>query len=644
MDGLMPVADARAEALGMDNVVGAASAFTPARAAHLRSLGLLGVPGGGGGSAEVANVGDYADFIANACGAAGSADALAVALAAVVAPVTGTSPAATTAHAAARAAGAAALEAARILIDALDSASIQWLVQQRDAMRAATMPVGGAQLGALAARAPAAAAQAAAERAAAAAAAAATAGVAPGGVTAPVSADAIAQQVAAMLRTQLGLPGGAASTTGAARAPVTPIPFALPPSGVASPPAAAPSTSAAAAPSPFPALDTFACEPVVDMASAIAAVEELGNGDAQRFCDLVLKEDGDAFNLGSALGLPIEEQLAAVEARLSSVQRRVWKQPSLVPARPAMWAAARQTLGGLLTSNRESQRDGGGGSSGGASLGATSNLADASGKPPGDAWCSPKSAGVSDRPNAVSAEVLDGAMGDANVRSDWMAAPCAELADECARLRTAFSQPFSAHAISNGMVFGTMAGKRGEGKLPIRFERARTAGRAAVVAELRDAVTPYRLDEVNDEVEACGDHASCCDFRLKELVRLCGGDEPGAACSAAGSAAAGRFGTLEGAGETAQALAVADIQRAAHRIHAIFDIVFVDVLGCRPWGVTTSLASSSPRLARLISSGSSRPSTASLARFACNPAATATPWERRRRIPPKRSRGLAQST
>ena len=602
-DGLPLVAAARAATLTADEAVGPTSAFTPARRAALEQIGLLTLAGGGGtgggtgvgaagGSAPVAIVGDLADFLANACSQPGLADAAAGALAAVALGVHGTGASAAATHAAARAAGVELLEALRGVLDSLDTQSIQWMVAQRAALVRTGAVIGGAQLGALATRAAAGAA----------AAAAAVASTAPAAAPSPagLTPEAIAIQVAAILRTQAGLAGGAPAG-GAAPSPYSPIPIQpfspQPPSALgAGQPTPGFPLGIPSPPSPYPSLDAISFEAVTDEATAVGAITELGNGDAQRVCDALAKLEAEvssapvSFNFGSALSLPIEEQLIDFEARLAAMAAALPSGPAMLSmARPPSWVESRQRLGRLMTAYAKTgcqtlSAPAGAHAAGAARASGESSTDAAARKPPSETFCSPKAAGASERPFGVAAKVLDAAMGDFHVLADAAAPGCAEHGDECARLRAVFPSSAGPYLISNGSISGTSTGKRGEGKLPIRLERAREGTRDRVLAELTDAVTAFRIDDVRSAVEACAERVACLDFRLPELVRFLGGNEPGSAIALVGSAGSGRFGSVEGGTREADLLAAADIRTAAPRIDVLLDIVLVDTLGRAPLG------------------------------------------------------------
>ena len=89
--------------------------------------------------------------------------------------------------------------------------------------------------------------------------------------------------------------------------------------------------------------------------------------------------------------------------------------------------------------------------------------------------------------------VLSSALGSGPVFQLAAEAPEATLAKECERLRTAFPYAAPGYFVSNAKVAGPLPGKRGEGMLPLRFERAREALLAAVVAELEHHVGAKRL-------------------------------------------------------------------------------------------------------------------------------------------------------
>ena len=637
---LVSVADAAATTLTEIEAVGNATAFSVARAANLAALGLLAAPASGGPSTRVAPVGELVAFVCGACGSPEAADTAAICVHAALHAYGGSDVGEKEVHRRARGLGLQIINDMRSVVDSLDSASIRWLADQRARLTTAGFTVGGAQLGALA---PQAAAAVAKEHADAAAAAAAKAAPAMGGSTPSVAA--ITQQVVAELRTAFGLPGGASPSgqlilntpsgplgspppfpalgtpPGGGMAATTPgahsVPRAPPPTFF-SPPPLPPAAHSAPPTSAFPAINCISPSAVSDESEAAAALHELGGGDPQKLCDMLAKMHGVSFNLASELSFSIEEQAADADSRLLAAMRRTAEaHPSdaglrleALP-RPQNWAESRRRLGSLLQAFHRLNEARPPTTSGGAGPSASGDVPAATEKLPEEWYYSPKEAAEAERPEGIHSLVAAAMLGDAAVRADAAAVEGADHAAECTRLRDSFGQSAQAYLTSSGKVFGSITGKRREGKLPAKLERARECTIQRIQQLLERAITPKRLDSEGAaqpseakvsiaKVAACAKRVACLNFQVGELTRYFGGDAP----SAGRSATVARWGLHTGGSIVADGLAKADIKAMSVQVDELFQIIFCDVLGQDvpndAFSAFVSSASSQLDIARLV--------------------------------------------
>ena len=317
---------------------------------------------------------------------------------------------------------------------------------------------------------------------------------------------------------------------------------------------------------------------MTDASSAADALLELGNGDGDKLCDMLAKLEGDQLDMANFMGLPLDER--AVDAERRILRMATLSHTALLTGpRPATWIEARGRLGAIVAAFQ--RRAAPTGTSTGPS-GAPDRHPPPPTKPSADAYCSPKDASSGDFHSAVSSGVIASAMGSAAVLQDAAAPHHTSLRAECERLRGSFSQSASAYFISNSRVAGTQAGKRGEGMLPLRLERAREALLASVVAELEHRVGAKRLTspEIREEVRKTAE--ACCvgNFQVGPLTRLLGGATPIEGFSVEGSTATGRWGSHVGGSAAEDALAITDIQLMASRLEVILKLIFVEALGC----------------------------------------------------------------
>ena len=559
--GLPSSREAAAAVLTEDAVVGAPSTFSPARSAILSAFGVLVAPPAGtaGPSAPSVTALTYATFLAGIIGDSSAAGALAVVLATKVVPCTSTDPTVVAVHGAAQRAAEDILTAARGVIDSIGAAEAGWVRDQCTAMRNANFTVSMEQLGSLVARAPKEAVVAAAP------APAPTAAPAPP-AAAGLSASDVANIVAAALENRFG------------RFPTSPPPLPPPMSSPGALVPHTPPTLPAPPSSPFPTLDALSHDPVTDASSAADALLELGNGDGDKLCDMLAKLEGDMLDMANFMGLPLEERAADAERRILRMAT-LSHTALLASPRPASWIEARSRLGAIVAAYQ--RRAAPTGASPGPP-GAPDRHPPPPTKPSADTYCSPKDASSGDFHGAVSSGVIASAMGSAAVLQDAAAPHHTSLRAECERLRDSFSQSASAYFISNSRIAGTQAGKRGEGMLPLRLERAREALLASVVAELEHRVGAKRLTspEIREEVRKTAE--ACCvgNFQVGPLTRLLGGATPIEGFSVEGSTATGRWGSHVGGSAAEDALAITDIQLMASRLEVILKLIFVEALGC----------------------------------------------------------------
>ena len=563
--GLPSSRAAAAAVLAEDDVVGAASTFSPARSAILSAFGVLVAPlaGTAGPSTPSVTALSYATFLAGIIGDSSAAGALAVVLATKVIPCTSTDPTVVAVYGAAQRAAEDILTAARGVIDSIGAAEAGWVRDQCTAMRNAHFTVPMEQLGSLVARAPKEAAAAAAP------APAPTAAPTPP-AAAGLTASDVANIVAAALENRFG------------RFPTSPHPptpsMSSPGDGGRVVVPHTPPTLPAPPTSFFPTLDALSRDPVTDASSAADALLELGNGDGDKLCDMLAKLDGDLLDMANFMGLPLDERAADAERRILRMAT-LSHTALLTSPRPATWIEARSRLGAIVAAFQ--RRAAPTGTSPGPS-GAPDRHPPPPTKPSADTYCSPKDASSGDFHGAVSSGVIASAMGSAAVLQDAAAPHHTSLRAECERLRDSFSQSASAYFISNSRVAGTQAGKRGEGMLPLRLERAREALLASVVAELEHRVGAKRLTspEIREEVRKTAE--ACCvgNFQVGPLTRLLGGATPIEGFSVEGSTATGRWGSHVGGSAAEDALAITDIQLMASRLEVILKLIFVEALGC----------------------------------------------------------------